>query len=124
MRPRTVAKDGHLAVFWGPVALARSGIFGDGETGEMLARPFGDDWCPLKLTPVDPGEALVVFEVPMPFGAFTGDKRRLPAGIRTVKMCDWASAGDLWRPDAPARVWLSVCLDPSSPGGEKAAFCP
>ena len=124
MRPRTVAKDGHLAVFWGPIALARSGIFGDGETGEMLARPFGDDWCPLKLTPVDPGEALVVFEVPMPFGAFTGDKRRLPAGIRTVKMCDWASAGDLWRPDASARVWLPVCLDPSAPGGGKAAFCP
>ena len=113
-KPRAVAKDGHLAVFYGPVALARSGLFKDGETGEMLSRPFDAKWCPLKLVPADPGETLMTFEVALPFGLFTGDKRRLPEGVRTVRMCDWASAGDLWRVDSPARLWLPVCLDPSA----------
>ena len=109
MKPRAIQKDGHVAVTRGPVVLARSGRFADGDVDEVLAYSF-DKKCPLALKPVETDWASQSYEVAMPFGLYTGDKK--PRGVRTVRMCDWASAGSDWSRSSPVRVWLPVACNP------------
>lgn len=103
MNDRFVKKNGFLAVFHGPVALARSSAFGDGDVNEIISYPFNES-CPLALKPVDIEGVQCAFEVALPFGNYTGDK--IPRGYRVVRMCDWASAGNRWPNGDTARLWI------------------
>lgn len=109
LAPRVIAKDSHVAILRGPLALARSGRFEDGDVDATLAYAF-DEKCPLRLQPVKVDWARCAFDVAMPFGVYTGDKKN--RGVRAVRICDWASAGNEWSPRAAARVWLPVSYNP------------
>ena len=109
LEPRVVVKDSHLAILRGPLALARSGRFRDGDVDAVLAYAF-DEKCPLALRPAAVGWTRCSFDVALPLGIYTGDKK--PRGVRTVRVCDWASAGGGWGPDCAARVWLPIAHNP------------
>jgi len=110
MKDRFVEKNGFMAVFHGPVALARSSAFRDGDVNEILSYPF-DESCPLALRPVDVDGVQCAFEVRLPFGNYTGDKN--PRGYRVVRMCDWASAANRWPDGDTARLWIPFAHIPS-----------
>ena len=103
MKDRFVEKNGFMAVFHGPVALARSSAFKDGDVNEILSCPF-DESCPLALKPIEIDDVQCAFEVKLPFGNYTGDKN--PRGYRFVRMCDWASAANRWPNGDTARLWI------------------
>jgi len=111
MKDRFVEKNGYMAVFHGPVALARSSAFGDGDVNEILSYPFNEA-CPLALKPVEVDGVQCAFEVKLPFGEYTGDKK--PRGYRVVRLCDWASAANRWPHGDTARLWLPYARIPSA----------
>ena len=92
----------------GPVVLARDTRFADGDLSETLRASIDWDDSTKTFRPVrspDPS-VWMAFEAQLPFGLHDENPdRRLPAGVR---FCDYASAGNRWRPDNACRVWLPL----------------
>ena len=109
LRGRARIKNNHLALFRGPVTLARDARFNDGNIHEVVG--VLDSAKPVELTPVaapNPGRWLA-FTANLRLGVnLETDEGRTP---RPVHFCDFASAGNTWKDDSAYRVWLPVPLN-------------
>ena len=108
--------DHSVAFTRGPVLLSRDSRFGDGDTAEVLrvndvtglfAGGAQVDF-PLESFSQKDGMRMVV-SARLPLGEH--DENRDRRNWRTVKFCDYASAGNLWSPDNWYRTWLPVSYE-------------
>ncbi len=97
----------HVAFTRGPVCLARDTRFADGDIhDEIRVGAIGDALLAsfARVKTPDPTMMLAV-AAPLPAGSHTED---LDNGVLpdVIRFTDYASAGNLWRPDNRYRVWL------------------
>ena len=97
----------HVAFTRGPICLARDSRFGDGALDEQIRAN--------KITPrtlaafehvrSDDPSVMMAFAAAIPSGYHDEDPDN---GLypSTIHFCDYASAGNLWRPDNRYRLWL------------------
>ena len=103
--------DHSVAFTRGPVLLARDSRFGDGDLAEVLRDLSGMfagkepvDF-PLECFSQDDGIRMVV-SARLPLGEH--DENRDRRNWRTVRFCDYASAGNRWSPQNWYRTWLPL----------------
>lgn len=114
--PQVVEQDNMAAFKMGPLVLSRDRRFGDGDTGEVLAR---NSWtsaqlaapriCPTRTT----RDGMYFTAV----GLLTTGVHTKNPGERypsVINFCDYASAGNTWDDDSYFRVWLPVEITPDS----------
>ncbi len=102
----------HVAFTRGPVLLARDSRFGDGDISAELRRyGFNFDRLPAFTLeqPERPDEMRMIVSAALPIGGHAENPEgRRPARIR---FCDYASAGNLWRPGNSYRTFIPLDFD-------------
>ena len=98
-------QEGHLAYTWGPLALARDSRYNDGDTDDtiQLTGELRVDKAP------HPGRWLSFVQTANSLGSlnmYTGERK--PVGVH---FCDFASAGNEWKPANRYRVWIPQLTD-------------
>ena len=106
MTARIHRQDGHVAFTRGPILLARDRRFGDGDLSEPLQNAF-DEVKSVELTSVRPEKGMwMSFACSLPLGTHV---ENATAGRPTsVRLCDFASAGNTWDGDSFYRTWIPV----------------
>jgi DUF1680 family protein len=101
----------HVAFTRGPVCLARDTRFHDGELDEEVR-----DWAvkeadlaAFRLTRADDPAMFMSVTGILPMGSHDEDKDQ-ECHPRAVHFTDYASAGNVWRPDNRYRVWLPALI--------------
>jgi len=96
----------YSAVTRGPILLARDSRLDPGHTDEVCS-----------LAP-EPDGSLALEPAATPTGIWMGFRARFHNGPHerkgTLTLCDFASAGNRWRPDNRYRVWIPARFDPSA----------
>ena len=111
---KTVVEElnGMQAVVRGPVLFARDSRFGDGYIDECgVIKENGDGEVETRIVE-SPGFAWITAEVPVVLG--TDLENPSNASGRTVRFCDFGSAGNDWNPDGRYRVWIVSPLNAMS----------
>ena len=108
-------RNDHVAFTRGPVLLARDSRFGDGDLSAEVRRGVFD----AKKLPafeheggILPDEMRLVVSAALPVGGHDENTE----GRRPVRVhfCDYASAGNLWRPDNAYRTFLPLDFGPET----------
>lgn len=109
MEGRAQELNHYLCLSRGPVLLARDTRFNDGIVSETVGAI--DMSKPVALTPV--AEAMPGRWLCFTANLTTGVNREIPEGNtpHAVHFCDFGSAGNTWKADSTARVWLETALD-------------
>ena len=96
----------------GPIVLARDSRFGDGDLSERTRYYEAEFDAPpaARRVQCESPDMRVVYDIALPIGDHAECPSRMPP--RTVRFCDFASAGNDWRTDGFYRVWLPVLLRP------------
>lgn len=92
LRGRLLEKNQSQAIMRGPVVLARDSRFDDGF---------------VELTPANGNFAWMNFTVPMTMGTDLEGKE----GVKQIRLCDFASAGNTWDKSVRYKVWLPKTLN-------------
>ena len=111
MPVRMHALHDHVAFTRGPVCLARDSRFGDGALDEEV-RDYAvteDDLAGFRLTRADDPAMFMAVTGILPMGSHYEDKDQ-ECHPRAVQFTDYASAGNVWRPDNRYRVWLPALI--------------
>ena len=96
--------NGMQALVRGPILFARDSRFGDGYIDECgVIKENGDGEVETRIVE-SPGFAWITAEVPVVLG--TDLENPSNASGRTVRFCDFGSAGNDWNPDGRYRVWI------------------
>ena len=101
----------HVAFTRGPVCLARDTRFHDGELDEEV-RDWAvneGDLAAFRLTRADDPAMFMSVTGFLPMGSHDEDKDQ-ECHPRAVHFTDYASAGNVWRPDNRYRVWLPALI--------------
>ena len=101
----------HVAFTRGPVCLARDTRFHDGELDEEV-RDWAvkdEDLAAFRLTRADDPAMFMSVTGFLPMGSHDEDKDQ-ECHPRAVHFTDYASAGNVWRPDNRYRVWLPALI--------------
>jgi DUF1680 family protein len=106
MSARISERDHCMAIERGPVVLARDSRFADGFVDESLLPAASAGRIVLKPVPAPEG-VWMAFEMQ----ALTGTYAESAADARSVRLCDFASAGNSWNPQQRYRVWLPKTLN-------------
>jgi DUF1680 family protein len=101
VRGRIVRQDGYAALMKGPVALARDSRFADGFIDETARIGEKDGYVELIPAVNKPEKIWMAFTAPLALGTY-GSKRP-----KQVHFCDFASAGNTFKPDVRYKVWIS-----------------
>ena len=113
---KVVRQNNCQAIVRGPMVFARDARFGDGDVDETLAieTKNGVVDAIINEQPSTPF-AWITIEVPVERGTY-GEATK-DSGPKTVKMCDFSSAGNDWKMSSRYRVWLprtfNVMLPPT-----------
>lgn len=100
------------ALVRGPILFARDSRFGDGYIDECgVIKENGDGEVETRIVE-SPGFAWITAEVPVVLG--TDLENPSNASGRTVRFCDFGSAGNDWNPDGRYRVWIVSPLNAMS----------
>ncbi|MFH1070474.1 MAG: beta-L-arabinofuranosidase domain-containing protein [Candidatus Glassbacteria bacterium] len=111
LRGRVICHPGgsqQFAVMRGPIVLARDSRLSDEDVDAEMQRPVAESGF-IELQPDSAAAQTfwMVYRVPVvgdPAGGQNGEKR-------TIRMCDFASAGDVLDPSVRYRIWLPALLD-------------
>lgn len=104
--------NGMQALVRGPILFARDSRFGDGYIDECgVIKENGDGEVETRIVE-SPGFAWITAEVPVVLG--TDLENPSNASGRTVRFCDFGSAGNDWNPDGRYRVWIVSPLNAMS----------
>ena len=99
-----------IAFTRGPVLLARDSRFGDGDLGEVVRATTLEKQGLSELFRLeradDPRQMRLVVSAALPLGFH--DVNPNGRQMRTVRFCDYASAGNAWTADDVCRVWFPV----------------
>ena len=97
----------HVAFTRGPLCLARDTRFNDGALDDEIRadKVFSRDLATFQRVRCDDPSMLLAVSATLPVGYHTEDPDN---GVysSTIHFTDYASAGNLWRPDNRYRVWL------------------
>ena len=112
--PQVFELNGMAAFKIGPLVLARDRRFGDGDTGEVLARNdlTGDQLAAPRIFPTRTTRDGMYFTAAglLMTGVHTKNPgERYPS---VVNFCDYASAGNTWSDDSYYNVWIPVETTP------------
>ncbi|MBR0505881.1 MAG: glycoside hydrolase family 127 protein, partial [Kiritimatiellae bacterium] len=101
----------HVAFTRGPVCLARDTRFHDGELDEEVREwtVKDEDLAAFRLTRADDPAMFMSVTGFLPMGSHDEDKDQ-ECHPRAVHFTDYASAGNVWRPDNRYRVWLPALI--------------
>ena len=101
----------HVAFTRGPVCLARDTRFHDGELDEEVREwtVKDEDLAAFRLTRADDPAMFMSVTGFLPMGSHDEDKDQ-EIHPRAVHFTDYASAGNVWRPDNRYRVWLPALI--------------
>ena len=101
----------HVAFTRGPVCLARDTRFHDGELDEEVRdwAVKAEDLSAFRLTRADDPAMFMSVTGILPMGSHDEDKDQ-ECHPRAVHFTDYASAGNVWRPDNRYRVWLPALI--------------
>ena len=101
----------HVAFTRGPVCLARDTRFHDGELDEEVREwtVKEADLAAFRLTRADDPAMFMSVTGFLPMGSHDEDKDQ-EIHPRAVHFTDYASAGNVWRPDNRYRVWLPALI--------------
>ena len=102
----------HMAFTRGPVLLARDTRFGDGDLSLPLHERSIDRFDLPAFAVENPTDPMMRLVVAAPLPLTTHDESPREGLPRTVRFCDYASAGNLWRPDNAYRTFLPLDYDP------------
>ena len=107
MRGR-LEKTGHqFALVRGPIVLARDSRFSDGDVDETAVVTGKDGYVNLEANPDKPENIWMSFTAPL----ILGTNLETDSGAKTIKFCDYSSAGNAWNDKDRYRVWLNRTLD-------------
>ena len=105
--------DHNVAFTRGPVLLARDSRFGDGDMMEPFRRGIkdGDEMPTFSDVRVPTDDMWMAFSATLPIGSHHENPEAALAS--TVFFCDYASAGNEWRPGNWYRTWFPVEYGPA-----------
>ena len=115
---KVVRQNNCQAIVRGPMVFARDARFGDGDVDETLAieTKNGVVDAIINEQPSTPF-AWITIEVPVERGTY-GEATK-DSGPKTVKMCDFSSAGNDWKMSSRYRVWLPRTFNVMLPPAER-----
>ena len=108
MSVRTTLLSGSAAFERGPVVFARDSRL-DGQDVDECITPVRGNGCTGAIAVPPPSGVWMAMDVPVLLGSY-GDGT---LDRTTVRMCDFASAGNTWDRDTRYRVWLPVLYSPN-----------
>ena len=107
LRGRVVRMNHHFALVRGPIVLARDTRLGAGDIDESAIVNDKNGIVPLEPCSEKPGNIWMCFAVPLQMGSYV----QLGADNRTIRFCDFSSAGNEWSKENRYRVWLEETTD-------------
>ena len=108
MRGRLEKTSHQFALVRGPIVLARDSRFNDGDvdrTGVVAIEQ--DGYIKLTANPDKPENIWMSFTAPL----ILGTNLEMNSGAKSIKFCDYSSAGNVWNDKDRYRVWLNRTLD-------------
>jgi uncharacterized protein len=108
MTGRLISLNGHQALLWGPVLLARDSRFEDGFVDETAIIQQKENKVELLPATEKPKYIWMSYTAPLVLGTDLEGEGRNP---KLIHFCDFASAGNTWSPDSRYQVWIPQTLN-------------
>lgn len=107
LRGKVVRMSRHFALTRGPILLARDSRLGGGDIDESAIVNDKNGIVPLEPCSEKPANVWMCFTVPLQMGSYV----QLGADNRTIRFCDFSSAGNEWSKENRYKVWLDETID-------------